>query len=246
MLICSYNSVPELESSSYSIFLGSTLLKTMFICSLFTPAGTGGPSSRGPGICQSSAHALSRCNYAQVVNCKNISQRHGHSEWSGPALRNFKLKCKWILTLTSSIYSPTIYNLNTQWNWFKHNVWWRNELYLSLYISHKNPQSSEFKMVDNENSNGFSKTHSRDLLREPFESFVTVRRPKVRSASGFTAGEEGKGCPPLQDLNSEPYHKIITGTQSFWVANGLPGITRKKFNCTTMQNNSVIINSMTS
>ena len=202
MLICSYNSVPELESSSYSIFLGSTFL-AMFLCSLFTPAGTGGPSSPGPGICQSSTHALSRCNYAQVVNCKNISQRHGHSE-RGPALRNFKLKCKWILTLTSSIYSPTIYNLNTQWNWFKHNVvGWRNEFTSPTRIH----RALNLKWLIMKIQMGFQRPifASRDLLREPFESLVTVSQSKVRSASGFTAGEEGKGCPPLQDLNSEQW-----------------------------------------
>ena len=113
---------------------------------------------------------------------------------SGPALRNFKLKCKWILTLTSSIYSPTIYNLNTQWNWFKHNVWWMEK---RVYISHKNPQSSEFKMVDNENSNGFSKTHfrlTRSVKRtlwefghgEPVEGQVSVR---------FYSRGRGEGMP---------------------------------------------------
>ena len=126
---------------------------------------------------------------------------------AGPALRNFKLKCKWILTLTSSIYSPTIYNLNTQWNWFKHNVvGWRNEFTSPTRIH----RALNLKWLIMKIQMGFQRPifASRDLLREPFESLVTVRRPKVRSASGFIAVDEGKGCPPLlslQDLNSEQW-----------------------------------------
>ena len=122
---------------------------------------------------------------------------------SRPALRNFKLKCKWILTLTSSIYSPTIYNLNTQWNWFKHNVWREKRVYVSYTFPFTSPtrihRALNLKWLIMKIQMGFQRPifASRDLLREPFESLVTVSLPKVRSASCFTAGDEGKGCPPL-------------------------------------------------
>ena len=139
---------------------------------------------------------------------------------SRPALRNFKLKCKWILTLTSTIYSTTIYNLNTQSNWFKHNIGTRNEFYLS-FTSPTRIRGSAFKIGDNENSNGFSKTHfplTRSAKRTLWEFGHGEPGEGQVSVSFYSKGWWGKGWDtPYQDQD----HKIITATQCFWVANGL-------------------------
>ena len=114
---------------------------------------------------------------------------------SRPALRNFKLKCKWILTLTSTIYSTTIYNLNTQSNWFKHNIGTRNEFYLS-FTSPTRIRGSAFKIGDNENSNGFSKTHfplTRSAKRTLWEFGHGEPGEGQVSASFYSKGWWGKG-----------------------------------------------------
>ena len=73
-----------------------------------------------------------------------------------------------------------------------------------------------FKIVHNENSNGFSKTHFR------------LTRSVVRTLHGFGHGEPGEGQVSVggrwsRDGEMAPHHqdqdhKIITATQRFWVA----------------------------
>ena len=73
---------------------------------------------------------------------------------------------------------------------------------------------------------------SRDLLREPFESLVMVsgrrsgQRQALHEGTGGSEARDALTSPLLsRTLSSCPYHKIITATQRFWVANGLTGTT---------------------
>ena len=78
--------------------------------------------------------------------------------------------------------------------------WGAKQVYITFpfpngFTSPTRIPSSEFKMVDNENSNGFSKTHfhlTRSVKRTLWE-FGHGARPKVRSASGFTLYMRGRG-----------------------------------------------------